>query len=160
MWSRMKNAVASGTGRVTALLCSLGFLLLYADSHLQSDIDLAKENSILFDEGRYAQKQLSECEQQKREYAEYASGPEVEGLKIIASAIHPRILFLQSAKDGMEPVYSEQVCDFLINRYKRLTDIVEEEKRFSDGQKEYLLAVIVSEALEMTNKCEEDLQIP
>lgn len=144
---------------LAVLLPGVGWLAIQAKEHLEEDEQIKIEKLILINNLRNFESELQICTESKEEYQKYADSPEIQGLKIIASAVHPKILLLKATQDDGEPLYNAATCVMLTNRYKSLLEHVEKSLIFTQVQKEYLLLLVSSEAMDMVDKCESDLQV-
>ena len=144
----IEDFLKSKTIRLAILICALIGVGLYADGHVKRDIEMMRRIVSLEDgllkQTRYIHMleiQSSDLNAKIRKCEEETQDASAMGLGIIASAVHPRILWSMVGKKNMQP----REClamQKLLTSLRQTTQTLHETKKFNVDQREYLYKVI------------------
>ena len=152
MMGKLKRSLRKPVVRTTLLIFGLCSAALYADSHLKADMDLAIENSICHNQRKQMMEHIIVSDSKFKRvssklnvYAKLVEGVEYAGLRVIASAIHPRQLVLELALKGQEPDFNLEACKSVLTRFDRILAYVKKEPKFAGDHQRYLAGVVMFE---------------
>jgi|19_taG_2_1085344.scaffolds.fasta_scaffold21777_2 hypothetical protein len=155
----IENFFKSRIIRIAILLLAFIGVAMYADGHIKNDINMMRQ-IVSLEEGLLKQTryihmlevQSSDLNAKIRKCEEEASDASAMGLEIIASAIHPRILWSMMNKKVVQPRECLAIQKFLTS-LRQTTQKLYETKKFNAAQRNYLYKVIVLEKIYFLKIC-------